>query len=109
MKMAELQRLTQHIPALQGVELQQWLQAQLALVNPRLVVCLGRVAATALIRPDFRITREHGQWFSMPDGRRWMAIYHPSALLRDVSKRPETFVDLKLLQRTIRAECERTL
>ena len=39
------------------------------------------------------------------DGRRYMAIYHPSALLRDLSKRPETFVDLKALQREIYARC----
>ena len=86
----------------------EWLHEQLRLVDPKLIVCLGRIAAMALIRPNFRITREHGQWFSV-GGRRCMAIYHPSALLRDVSRRPETFVDLKLLQRTIRAECEHTL
>ena len=39
------------------------------------------------------------------NGRRYMAIYHPSALLRDPSKRPETFVDLKTLQREIYARC----
>ena len=82
----------------------EWLQRQIALVNPCIIVCLGRIAATALIKPDFRITREHGQWFSV-SGRRCMAIYHPSALLRDVSKRPETFVDLKSLQRQILADC----
>ena len=82
----------------------EWLQRQIALVNPCIIVCLGRIAATALIKPDFRITREHGQWFSV-NGRRCMAIYHPSALLRDVSKRPETFVDLKSLQRHILADC----
>lgn len=81
----------------------EWLQRQIALVNPCIIVCLGRIAATALIKPDFRITREHGQWFSV-SGRRCMAIYHPSALLRDVSKRPETFVDLKSLQRQILAD-----
>lgn len=82
----------------------EWLQRQIALVNPCIIVCLGRIAATALIKPDFRITREHGQWFSV-SGRRCMAIYHPSALLRDVTKRPETFVDLKSLQRQILADC----
>lgn len=65
---------------------------------------LGRIAATALIKDPFRITREHGQWFDV-NGRRCMAIYHPSALLRDPSKRPETFVDLKALQREIYTRC----
>ena len=69
-----------------------------------LIVCLGRIAATALIKDQFRITREHGQWFDV-NGRRYMAIYHPSALLRDPSKRPETFVDLKALQREIYTRC----
>ena len=77
---------------------------QNARVDPAIIVCLGRIAATALIKDPFRITREHGQWFDV-NGRRCMAIYHPSALLRDPSKRPETFVDLKALQREIYTRC----
>lgn len=82
----------------------EWLERQIALVNPRLIVCLGRIAAMAMIKPDFRITREHGQWFAR-DGRRYMAMYHPSALLRDPSKRPETFEDLVSLRQAIREAC----
>ena len=70
-----------------------WLRHQMALVDPKIVVCLGRIAAAALIRPEFKITREHGQWIQR-DGIWLTAIYHPSALLRDPSKRPETFDDL---------------
>ncbi len=70
-----------------------YLYRQIGLVQPKLIVCLGRIAATRLIRPDFRITREHGTW-SQINGIPHTAIYHPSALLRDVSKRPETFDDL---------------
>ena len=55
-----------------------------------------------IIRPDFKITREHGQWFEK-DGRQVMAIYHPAALLRDPRKRPETFDDLKAIQAAYRA------
>ena len=77
-----------------------WLFRQIELVDPKIIVFLGRIAAMAFIKPDFRITREHGQWFEVM-GRPAMAIYHPSALLRDVSKRPETFVDLKHLQQEI--------
>ena len=84
-----------------------WLDRQIALVNPRIIVCLGRIAAMALIREDFRITREHGQWFDR-DGRRIMATYHPSALLRDVDKRPEAFMDLRALRKEIKAVCSRT-
>lgn len=84
-----------------------WLERQIALVNPRLIVCLGRIAAMSLIREDFRITREHGRWFDI-GGRRIMATYHPSALLRDVDKRPEAFSDLRTLRKEIQAVCSRT-
>ena len=84
-----------------------WLDRQIALVNPKIIVCLGRIAAMALIRENFRITREHGQWFDR-DGRRIMATYHPSALLRDVDKRPEAFMDLRALRKEIKAVCSRT-
>ena len=70
-----------------------YLRQQVAMVKPKFIVCLGRIAATRLIRPDFRITREHGTWTER-NGVLFTAIYHPSALLRDVFKRPETFDDL---------------
>lgn len=70
-----------------------YLRNQVALVKPKVIVCLGRIAAKKLIDPDYRITRQHGTWTERAGA--WMtAIYHPSALLRDVSKRPETFDDL---------------
>lgn len=70
-----------------------YLRNQVALVRPKVIVCLGRIAAKRLIDPDYRITRQHGQWVER-NGVWMTAIYHPSALLRDVSKRPETFDDL---------------
>lgn len=70
-----------------------YLMNQIELIQPKIIVCLGRIAAMRLIREDYRITREHGQWVQK-DGVWMTAIYHPSALLRDVSKRPETFEDL---------------
>ena len=57
----------------------QWLTRQLEIISPKIIVCLGRIAATSLIDPDFRITRQHGQWFSR-DGISYTAIYHPAAL-----------------------------
>lgn len=78
-----------------------YLRNQVALVKPKIIVCLGRIAAKRLIDPDYRITRQHGQW--VKKGDIWMtAIYHPSALLRDVTKRPETFDDLIALRAKIR-------
>ena len=81
-----------------------FLRRQIELVDPRLIVCLGRVAATRLISEDFRITRQHGEFFDIA-GRRYMATYHPSALLRDLSKRPEAFTDLRALRKELRELC----
>ena len=78
-----------------------YLRNQVALIQPKIIVCLGRIAAKKLIDPDFRITRQHGAWFKR--GNVWMmATFHPSALLRDVSKRPEAFDDLMALRQKIR-------
>lgn len=73
---------------------------QIALIKPQVIVCLGRVAAKRIIDPEYLITRSHGQWIDRDDV--WMtAIYHPSALLRDPSKRPETFDDLLSIRRRL--------
>ena len=85
----------------------RWLQEQIRLIKPRIVVCLGRISAARFIKEDFKITREHGQWF-IKDGLMVMAMYHPAALLRDSSKRPETFEDLVKLRQAIRDYCTDT-
>lgn len=84
-----------------------WLRRQTALLRPKIIICLGRVAAKVIIKEDFKITSEHGQWFQR-GGVQMTAIYHPSALLRDVTKRPETFEDLKAIQAKIRELCSHT-
>ena len=86
---------------------QGYLQRQRALMKPKIIVCLGRIAAKAIIKEDFKITQEHGQWFQR-GGVQMTAIYHPAALLRDPNKKPETFEDLKRLQAKIREICVRT-
>lgn len=78
-----------------------YLRNQVSLIKPKIIVCLGRIAAKKLIDPDYRITRQHGQWIEK-NGVWMTAIYHPSALLRDVSKRPETFDDLLAVREKIR-------
>ena len=85
-----------------------WLRAQTRLLRPKIIVCLGRIAAMKLIREDFKISREHGQW-EKKGGIWFTALYHPSALLRDETKRPETFRDLKSLQAKVREVCTHTL
>ena len=84
-----------------------YLRNQVALLKPKIIVCLGRIAAMKLIKEDFKITREHGQWIEKA-GVWMMAMYRPSALLRDPRKRPESFEDLKSLQAKIREVCVRT-
>ncbi|MEG1166061.1 MAG: uracil-DNA glycosylase, partial [Oscillospiraceae bacterium] len=60
-----------------------------------------------IIRQDFKISQEHGQW-TEKNGIKMMALYHPAALLRDPRRKPETFEDLKELQRVIREVCDHT-
>ena len=84
-----------------------YLREQVTLLRPKLIVCLGRIAAMRLIREDFKITREHGQWVKK-GGFELMAMYHPAALLRDPARRPDAFEDLMSLREKARAVCEHT-
>ena len=84
-----------------------FLRNQVALIQPKIIVCLGRIAAKRIIDPNYRITRQHGSWVCR-NGIWMTAIYHPSALLRDLSKRPETFADLLSIRSKIR-EIEATV
>jgi DNA polymerase len=77
-----------------------YLRNQVALIQPKILVCLGRIAAKKIIDPEYRITRQHGTWVQR-NGIWMTAIYHPSALLRDLSKRPETFEDLLSIRQKI--------
>jgi DNA polymerase len=78
----------------------RWLEKQIETINPKIIVCLGRISAMRLIKPDYKITQEHGKWFSV-NGREITAIYHPAALLRDPRRRPEAFDDLKEIKRKL--------
>lgn len=78
-----------------------FLRDQIAEINPKIIVCLGRIAAGYLIHDHYRITEEHGSW-TCKDGIWYTAIYHPSALLRDIQKRPEAFRDLITIRNRIR-------
>lgn len=84
-----------------------FLRRQVQLMRPKIIVCLGRISAMELIKPDFKISQEHGQFFDR-SGTLMMALYHPAALLRDPRKKPETFEDLKRLQAKILEICDHT-
>ncbi|MCI8484478.1 MAG: uracil-DNA glycosylase [Lachnospiraceae bacterium] len=62
-----------------------YLKYETFLLKPKIIVCLGRVAAQRIISPDFKITRQHGLWTCRKDCA-LTATYHPSAILRDPSK-----------------------
>lgn len=71
-----------------------YLREQVRMVKPKIIVCLGRIAAMKLIRPDYKITREHGVWIEK--GQFLMtAVYHPALLLRDPRKKEEMLEDMK--------------
>lgn len=74
-----------------------WLREQVKLINPKMIVCLGRISAMRLIKPDFKITKEHGVWFER-NGYDMCAVYHPSALLRDPHKKEDMLTDMKMLK-----------
>ena len=84
-----------------------YLRNQVALIRPKIIVCLGRIAAMRLIKEDFKISREHGQWFEKA-GVQMTALFHPAAILRDPRRRPETFEDLKRIQQKNQEICVRT-
>lgn len=74
-----------------------FLREQVKLIRPEIIVCLGRISAMRLIKPDFKITREHG--VIVKKGAFAMtAVYHPAALLRDPSKKEDMYRDLKKIK-----------
>jgi len=70
----------------------EWLRNQVALIRPKIIVCLGRIAAMKLIKPDMKITKEHGIFFEK-NGVLMMATLHPAALLRNPNNKPAAFDD----------------
>ncbi len=80
----------------------EYLREQVRAVSPKLIVCLGRIAAMRLIKPDFRITAEHGTWFER-GAFSVCAVYHPSALLRDPRKKDDMLADMMDIKRRLDA------
>lgn len=77
-----------------------WLRNQVALIRPKIIVCLGRIAAMRIIKPDMKITKEHGQFFEK-NGTLLMATLHPAALLRNPNQKPAAFEDFLKLREKI--------
>lgn len=84
-----------------------WLRNQVKLIRPKIIVCLGRIAAAKIIKPDIKITKEHGIFFEK-NGVLMMAMLHPAAVLRDPRKKPEAFEDFLRLREKIKEVCTNT-
>ena len=74
-----------------------YLRKQTVIIRPKIIVCLGRISATRLISPDFKVTKEHGQWH-FKGGMWFMGTFHPAALLRNQSNKPDAMEDLLSLK-----------
>lgn len=74
-----------------------YLREQVRLIRPKVIVCLGRIAAMRLIHPDYKITREHGTWVERGDYH-MTAVFHPAALLRDPRKNEDMLRDMKAIR-----------
>lgn len=84
-----------------------WLRNQVKLMRPKIIVCLGRISGMRVIKPDLKITREHGIFFEK-NGVLMMAMLHPAAVLRDPRKKPEAFDDFLKLREKIKEVCTHT-
>lgn len=84
-----------------------YLSRQLEIIRPKIIVCLGRIAANALIEKGFKVTKQHGQWFEK-NGVFMMGTFHPAALLRNPHNKPDAFEDMLALQKKIREICDHT-
>ncbi len=84
-----------------------WLSEQMRLINPKIVVCLGRIAAFHFISPDFKVTRQHGE-FIEKHGVLYMGMFHPAAILRNPNQKPVAFEDFVKLRDKIEEICTHT-
>lgn len=84
-----------------------WVEAEIDVVQPDVVVCLGATAAQALLGREFKVSTQRGKWIPSPLAPHVMATVHPSSLLRapdEETRRLETqrfIADLKLVRRVL--------
>ena len=86
---------------------EMWLREQVRLMRPKIIVCLGRIAAQKIISPDFKVTKQHGEFFERK-GTLLMGTFHPAALLRNPNNKPAALSDFLALRDKINEICERT-
>ncbi|MEG1774263.1 MAG: uracil-DNA glycosylase [Oscillospiraceae bacterium] len=81
-----------------------FLREQVRLIRPKIIVCVGRIAAQRLIDPAFKVTEQHGQFFER-NGVLMMGTLHPAALLRNPTQKPMAFEDWLGLRDKLRELC----
>ncbi|HHV79379.1 MAG TPA: uracil-DNA glycosylase [Firmicutes bacterium] len=81
------------------------LRAQLRLIKPAVVVCLGALSTQVLVDPSARITKVRGQWVEK-NGVLYMPTYHPAALLRDPNKKRPVWEDFKQVKRVLQEKAD---
>ena len=69
-----------------------WLREQFKIINPKIVVCVGRISAQKLIDKNFKVTQQHGQFIDK-NGTLFMGTYHPAAILRNPNNKEFAFAD----------------
>ena len=77
-----------------------YLRNQVALIRPKIIVCVGRIAAMTLIQPDYKVTRQHGEWIQK-NGVWMMGTFHPAALPRNPYNTKNGFADFLSLREKI--------
>lgn len=84
-----------------------YLRNQVAIIRPKIIVCLGRIAAQYTISPSFKVTRQHGE-FVEKNGVWMMGTFHPAALLRNPGNKPAALEDFQRLRDKIQEVCTHT-
>jgi len=74
-----------------------FLEAQIRIIKPQIIVCMGSLATQVIIDPRARITMTRGKWFNR-QGIKIMAVFHPAALLRNPSYKRPTWEDFKQIR-----------
>ena len=85
-----------------------YLWQQMEFIKPKIVVCLGRIAAQKFVNPDFRVTKDHGKFSDKHPNFLFMGTFHPAALLRNPEFKGPALEDFLALQQKIYEVCERT-
>lgn len=78
-----------------------YLRNQVAIINPKIIVCIGRIAAQRLIDPDYKVTKQHGEWV-LKNGVWMTGTFHPAALLRNPNNKPAAMQDFFSLREKIK-------